>query len=356
MQHQTELSKPSTPEQPVPGQPVPGKPISGKPISGKPPRESATLLAKVDGVRVVFEKLVAVADMSFELRAGDLLGLIGPNGAGKTTLLRAMAGLQSPTSGRTEIMGEDVFGRSRNVRRHIGFAPDSPPVYEEMTVLQFLTFIGHAYDIPTDTVAERIDYWLEQLWLTDKRDEPIKNLSRGMKQRITVARTLLPDPLVILLDEPSAGLDPAGRIQFRKVLASLRDMGRALIVSSHILADLEEYCTHIAIIEHGRFLRFGRVEDLHDRAEGRSRYRMTVARADEAISELLAGIEGVSEIVHATGANADMEWVFEYHDDKIKAAGLLREIVQRSVLIASFEQLGDSLEQVYLDAGVKQVD
>ncbi len=229
-----------------------------------------------DNIRVEFGRLVAVREVSLELTAGQLLGLIGPNGAGKTTLLRALAGLQAPTAGVARVLGLDVLADTDEVRRHIGFAPDAPPAYEELTIDEFLTFIARAYGLPWSEASERIDHWLEQVWLTDKRDQKIGQLSRGMKQRVTIARTLIPNPTVVLLDEPASGLDPAGRKQLRGVIASLRDQGKAVIVSSHILADLQEYCTHIAIIQRGRILRYAPVQRLAGREDGRHRYRLSL--------------------------------------------------------------------------------
>lgn len=314
------------------------------------PTTSGPLLV-ADRVRVEFGRLVAVRDISFELRAGELLGLIGPNGAGKTTLLRVLAGLQPPTAGGATVMGLNVQGKDREVRFHIGFAPDSPPVYEDLTVHQFLTFIAHAYKLDAATAEERIDFWLKQVWLTEKRNDKIKTLSRGMRQRVTVARTMVPNPNVVLLDEPSAGLDPAGRIQFRKVLSSLRDQGKALIVSSHILADLEEYCTHVAIIERGSILRYGHVDELHDRAAGRKRYRLTLAKPDQRIASLLQETDDVTDVEHVDG-----EWTLEYDEQPERAAQLLRSLITQDIPVASFTPIDDTLEQVYLNAGVKQVD
>ncbi len=313
--------------------------------------DSPATLAVVSGLRVEFGPVVAVDDVSFELHAGDLVGLIGPNGAGKTTLLRAMCGLQPPTAGDVHVMGCHVFGREGDVRRHIGFAPDFPPLYDELTVHDFLIFIARSYGLEPEAAEEHTDFWLEQLWLSDRRQEKIGKLSRGMRQRVTVARTLIPNPNVILLDEPSAGLDPAGRIQFRQVLADLRDQHKALIVSSHILADLEEYCTHIAIIEHGRFLRFGRVKELHDRAVGRCRYRLVVAQAVETVEATIAAVEGVSDLRPADGG-----WMLEFDDAPERAAELLKKLVRSGVPVASFAPLDETLEQVYLRSGVKQVD
>ncbi len=312
---------------------------------------SAEPLVVADNLRVEFGDVVAVRDVSLTLHAGDLLGLIGPNGAGKTTLLRTLAGLQPPVRGAARVMGHDVSGEETEFRRHIGLAPDSPPVYEDLTIDQFLSFIAMAYQVSPAVAGERIDFWLEQLWLNDKRHEKIKHLSRGMRQRITVARTLVPNPTVILLDEPSGGLDPAGRIQFRKVLASLRNQGKALIVSSHILADLEEYCTHIAIIEHGSILRAGRVGDMHDRAAGRHRYLLTLANTEQQLGEILGQAAGVSDVTHVDGV-----WTFEFDEDVNRAAQLLKTLIAQDVSVASFGTVGDTLEDVYLRSGVKQVD
>ncbi len=308
-------------------------------------------LLQAEAVRVEFGKLVAVNDISFDLGPGDILGLIGPNGAGKTTLLRALAGIQPTTSGSARVMGFDVFEEESQCRMHIGFAPDFPSLYDDLTIDQFLTFIALAYDVPDGIARERIDLWLEQLWLTEKQHEKIVNLSRGMRQRVTVARTLVPNPVVILLDEPSGGLDPAGRVQFRQVLSSLRDQGKALIVSSHILADLEDYCTHIAIIEQGRILRFGRVGDLHDRAAGRLRYRLRLAEPVDNFATTLERFSSVSDI-----AADDGWWSFEFDESEHRAAELLSQLIGSGLAVASFHAHGHTLEEIYLKSGVKQVD
>ncbi|MCH7701080.1 MAG: ABC transporter ATP-binding protein [Planctomycetes bacterium] len=309
------------------------------------------VLLAAKNVRVEFGKLVAVRDISFELHAGDLLGLIGPNGAGKTTLLRVLAGLHAPTAGTAEVMGHDVFRDSDRVRGHIGFAPDSPPVYEEVTLEQFLMFIARCYGLHWQEAEERIDFWLEQLWLNDKRDQKIKNLSRGMRQRVTVARTLIPNPTVILLDEPSAGLDPAGRIQLRQVFANLRDQGHTLIVSSHILADLEEFCTHIAIIEHGRVLQFGRARELAHDGHNLRRYRIVLDAGLKDPLQRLQGVAGVAAVEQRGG-----EFLVDHVDGTDAGSALLRQLIDAGLPIAEFGPLKASLEEAYLRSGVKQVD
>src|SRR3954463_3203986 len=225
-----------------------------------PPRPAPALL-EADSVRVQFGPLAAVRDVSLSLGPGHLLGLIGPNGAGKTTLLRAMSGLQPLASGQVRVLGEPL-DPGAPMMSAVGFTPDTPALYDEMTVRTFLRFVAKGYGLGASEVDERIGYWLERVWLTEKADQKIKALSRGMRQRVGIARTLLPNPAVVLLDEPAAGLDPAGRVQFRQLLCNLRDQGKALIVSSHILSDMEEYCTHIGIMRRGEMVQFGTVSEI----------------------------------------------------------------------------------------------
>ncbi len=312
-------------------------------------------LLSIENLRVQYGQLVAVDDLSCELHAGHLLGLIGPNGAGKTTTLRAAAGLQPATIGRVWLFGHDVFKSATIVNRHLGFTPDAPALYDTLTVEQFLRFIAKCYGLAEPLASERIDYWLENLWLTDKKQAKVATLSRGMKQRLAVARTLLPDPHVILLDEPAAGLDPAGRVEFRKLLASLRDQGKAIIVSSHILADLAEYCTHIAIMGHGRLLKYGTVGEVagaesHDRAK----YRIVLA---ERVGDLAARLRDLQadETVSHLKFDADLI-TLEYDSDRRAAAELLRKLLVAGLPVAEFHTVGPDLEQAYLRTGIRQVD
>lgn len=309
-----------------------------------------TLLTASD-IRVEFDKLVAVRDISFELTAGQLLGLVGPNGAGKTTLLRVLAGLHVPTRGSAQVLGKPVLASHDIVRHHIGFAPDTPPVYEEITTEQFLQFIAGTYLLDRSESAERIDFWLEQLWLTDKRDTKIKKLSRGMRQRVTLARTFIPRPHVLLLDEPLAGLDPAGRVQLRGVLQMLRAQGCAMIVSSHILADLEEVATHIAIIEQGRVLRWSDTASMRQEDTHRRMYELTTLEHDPTHRDILANLTRVTNLLVDTRV-----YRFEYEADDDQAAKLLQHLVTSGMDIVAFRPIKTTLEDAYLKAGVKQVD
>ncbi|MEW6249158.1 MAG: ABC transporter ATP-binding protein [Planctomycetota bacterium] len=313
---------------------------------------SAELLLDIRGLRVAYGKFVAVDGLSLGLRGGELLGLIGPNGAGKTTTLRAAAGLLPVAAGAVRILGQDVFAEPALVGRHLGFTPDTPTLYETITVAQFLHFIGGCYGLSGRFLAERLDHVLELLWLQEKRTAKVKSLSRGMRQRLAVARTLLSDPSVVLLDEPAAGLDPAGRIQFRRLLASLRDSGKAIIVSSHILADLAEYCTHIGIMERGRLIRCGTVAEVAGAAgQTRGRYRVVLARVVPDAAARLAGLDGE---VRWTIEGDNIE--FEYTRDRGAASALLARMLSAGLPVAEFRALEPDLEQAYLMSGVAQVD
>ena len=309
-------------------------------------------LLEASGLTVKFTKTCAVNSLDLRIESGQLLGLIGPNGAGKTTLLRALCGLQRPSSGRVLVHGQPL-DHDPQILRHIGFTPDTPPVYEQLTVRKFLRFIGRGYDLSPQETDERIDFWLDQLWLSGKADEKIKALSRGMKQRIGIARTMLPNPSIVLLDEPAAGLDPAGRAQFRRFLVSLREQGKAVLVSSHILADMDQYCSHIAIMSAGHLLRHGTMEAV---AQGhqdtqRCRYQITLCQPVADIQQQLSAIEGVAHIT------VDRDRVeLEYSSQREHACELLARLVSWKLPIAAFAPTALDLEEAYLKTGVKQVD
>jgi ABC-2 type transport system ATP-binding protein len=312
----------------------------------------------VESVRVRFGTLEAVRGVSFMLRPGDLLGLIGPNGAGKTTLLRALAGLQPIDEGAVWVLGQRLVPGAAEVLRHVGFTPDTPPFYEQLTVRQFLEFIGRGYGLDRAELRERIDFWLEKVWLAEKADQKVKGLSRGMRQRLGIARTLLPNPAVILLDEPAGGLDPAGRVQFRQLLCDLRDQGKALVVSSHILSDMADYCTHIGIMGAGRMMQLGSVAEVaagtsSDAPGGaaRCRYTILLARPVAAVGEALAAMAGVT----AVRVERDRV-VLEYSSDREEAAALLAQLVAHGLPVASFSPNTPGLEEAYLRSGIAQVD
>lgn len=313
---------------------------------------SSEPLLTTERIRVEFGRLVAVRDVSLQLHAGNLVGLIGPNGAGKTTLLRAICGLQPLTSGLVRIIGEKLYPWSAVTSRHVGFTPDTPVAYDGLSVCEFLRFIGKGYRLDEADIKDRIDFWLEQVWLSEKANQKVKDLSRGMRQRIGIARTLLPNPNVILLDEPAAGLDPAGRVQFRQLLCNLRNQGKAIIVSSHILADMNEYCTHIAIMARGEIVQFGTVAQVGNGGDGDlCRYTIILAHPMPDLKRILTQITGIDDVqIERDRAT------FEFSSQREQASLLLAELIRQSVPIAAFAPHQPDLEEAYLKTGIEQVD
>src|SRR5580658_1429279 len=217
-------------------------------------------LLVIEHLRVDFPEVVAVNDLSLTMETGDVCGLIGPNGAGKTTTMRAISGLQEFTRGSVKVDGHELAREPDELKRRLGFMPDFCPTYDQLTASEFLDHFARAYDVPNR--AKRIEECLETTWLTEKRDALCEGLSRGMKQRLVLAKTLLPDPQVLLLDEPASGLDPLGRIELRNILLQLREAGKAVIISSHILTELSGFCNTAAIMERGKLVTFGTIAEL----------------------------------------------------------------------------------------------
>src|SRR3954447_9579462 len=201
-------------------------------------------------------------NLSFTIGQGEVFGFIGPNGAGKSTTIRFLATLLRPTSGEGRVAGHSVVSEPMAVRRVIGFMPDDFGVYDGMKVWEFLDFFAVAYEIPLAYRKRIINEVLELLELTHKRDDYVNGLSKGMKQRLCLAKTLVHDPPVLILDEPASGLDPRARLEMKALLNELKQMGKTILISSHILSELADFCTMIGIIERGKLLVAGSIQDI----------------------------------------------------------------------------------------------
>ncbi len=230
-----------------------------------PPRPPAVELRAVTRT---YGELRAVDSLDLVVAQGSVFGLIGPNGAGKTTTFSIIATLLRPSSGRVRVMGVDPVADPRAVRRVLGYMPDVLGVYDDLTVGEYLRFFAHAYRLPVSTWKPTVDALLELVDLTTKRDASVNSLSRGMKQRLSLARALVHDPAVLVLDEPASGLDPRARVELRELLHQLAGMGKTIVVSSHILAELAELCTDVGIMERGRLLASGPPRDILERLGG----------------------------------------------------------------------------------------
>jgi len=235
-----------------------------------------------------YGKLLALDELSLSIGPGEVFGFIGPNGAGKSTTMKILACLMRPDSGGASVDGHDVRTEGPTIRRLIGYMPDFLGVYEDLTVDEYLQFFAAAFQIPRKNRRTVVDGVLDLTDLTDKRRSPVDGLSRGMTQRLGVARVLIHDPKVLLLDEPASGLDPRARIEMRTLLSELGRMGKSIMISSHILTELAELCNSIGIIEKGKLLFSGSIEEAYRKASLGDRVNI--------------GIEGGVSIEHATKA------------------------------------------------------
>ena len=221
------------------------------------------LAVDVSELRVRYGKLEAVKGITLEIPPGEVFGFIGPNGAGKSSTIRVLATLQPRFYGKARIMGLDIRTKPHLVREKIGYVPDFFGVYEDLTAREYLHFFAAAYRLPVSRRKAIVDDVLQLTDLTNKIDSPVDSLSRGMKQRLSLARVLLHDPAVLLLDEPASGLDPRARIEMRELLKALKEMGKTILISSHILHELAQLCTRIGIIEAGKMVTQGSVAEIY---------------------------------------------------------------------------------------------
>ena len=225
------------------------------------------LAISTHGLTKQFDRHIAVRDLDLQVAAGEVYGLIGPNGAGKTTLIRMLATAEEPTVGEIYINGDRLLrGQDNpNLKRQIGYLPDDFPLYDDLSVWDYLDYFARLYRLTEPHRSRRLREVLELVQLTQKRNSPIATLSRGMKQRLSLARTIIHDPALLLLDEPVSGLDPIARMQFRDIVRTLREAGMTILISSHVLSDLEELCTSVGIMELGFLVESASLADLRQR-------------------------------------------------------------------------------------------
>ena len=243
-----------------------------------------------------FGELVAVDNLDLNIEAGDIFGFIGPNGAGKTTTMRVLVTLLEPTSGAAFIDGLDVTKKGREVRRRVGYMPDFMGVYDDLKVFEYLEFFAAAFGIEYRKRKSIVDGVLELTDLESKRNTAVDSLSRGMQQRLGLARVLIHDPKVLILDEPASGLDPRARIEIRELLRELKKMGKTIMISSHILSELEEICDRVGIIEHGRLVFGGTLDEIRPRLGIHSKVRVQVLGDEQKAVELLAALPQVEQV------------------------------------------------------------
>lgn len=300
-------------------------------------------MIKTYGLTKRYGDLTAVHPLDLEIREGDIFGFIGPNGAGKTTTIKMLATLIRPTDGYAEVCGFNVIKDVDQVKHVIGYMPDYFGVYDDMKVWEYLDFFAMAYKIDPARRPKIIDDVLELTDLTVKKNDYVEALSRGMKQRLCLAKTLVHDPKVLLLDEPASGLDPRARIEMRELLQELRRMGKTILISSHILTELADFCNTVGIIEQGKLLVSGPIEDIMQRLHGARVIEIKVKSDVGHASGVLQAFSGVQRI-ETDGENLRVYVDFELVD----TSPMMETLVKEGIRVSSFRELEVDLEDIFM--------
>ncbi|MBK4728748.1 ABC transporter ATP-binding protein [Oxynema sp. CENA135] len=304
------------------------------------------------GLTKQFDRQIAVNDVDLQVACGEVYGLIGPNGAGKTTLIRMLATAEEPTKGEIYINGEHLRRDSDNptLKRHLGYLPDDFPLYDDLTVWDYLDYFARLYYLRQPRRRQRLYEVLELVQLGNKRNSLISTLSRGMKQRLSLARTIIHEPILLLLDEPVSGLDPIARMQFREIIKVLREAGMTILISSHVLSDLAELCTSVGIMELGYLVESASLKELYKRLSRQQIIIRSLGKLEALESELrnCSHVEsweldkqGDGLRVHFSGTPED-------------SAELLRSLVAVGIPLSEFHCTQEDLETIFLKLGHQQ--
>jgi len=310
-------------------------------------------IIEIRGLTKQYGQLKAVEALNLTVEEGTVFGFVGPNGAGKTTTMRILATLLRPTAGEAWVAGHSVTKERQDVRRAIGYMPDFFGVYGDMKVWEYLDFFAACYKVPPDTRRRLVNDLLELVDLAHRREDYVDTLSRGMKQRLCLARALAHDPQLLILDEPASGLDPRARIEIRELLRELQAMGKTIFVSSHILSEIEEICSHIGIIESGQLVATGTLEEIRSAGfpAGRTRTQRIVkigliGQIEEA-QTWLADRPGVTRVEPVTGnGEGNLEITLSGDDEAL--AQLLRATITAGFPVVMFHEETGDLEDVFM--------
>lgn len=297
-----------------------------------------------------FGKFTAVDGLSVQVPAGSIYGFVGPNGAGKTTTMRVLTTLSRPTAGEAWIAGHSVLTERRAVRRAIGYMPDEFGVYDDLRVWEYLDFFAACYDIPEGERRQLIGDLLELVDLSHRRDDMVDKLSRGMKQRLSLARTLAHDPDILILDEPASGLDPRARIEIRELMVELAKMGKTIFFSTHILSDVENICTHVGIIEAGKMIMQGSMDEMKERFTPHREIIVTVKDNDaaERVKTLMSTFPDVMtvEIIAPKGSRSRVRIDYQGNEDGV--AEINQKLIAESIAVLGFVEEKKDLEALFM--------
>ena len=290
-----------------------------------------------------YGSFTAVNHLSLHIPEGDLFGFVGPNGAGKTTTIRIVCGLLKASGGSVRIGGtEDAVG-SNKMKRLIGYVPDFFGVYSNLKVREYMDMYGSMYGMYSRDIAKLTDDLLELVNLSDKKEFYVDTLSRGMKQRLCVARALLHNPKLLILDEPSSGLDPRARVEMKELLKNLHSMGKTIVISSHILSELAEMCNSIGIMNHGQLIRAGRIEDIMQQISGGSRIHIHI------VSDMEPAVRILKEQARVTVESVrENELIITHGGTEEEICNLIGYLIQNHVILTDFHREEGNLESLFM--------
>jgi len=309
-------------------------------------------MIKVEGLTKRYARTVAVDDISFEVEKGQIVGFLGPNGAGKTTTMRVLTCFLPPTSGKATIAGFDVLEQPQEVKKRIGYLPETPPVYPEMEVIEYLTFVGQLKGIPSSDIKRRADDVIGRCSLGDVRTKLIGKLSKGYRQRVGIAQAIIHNPDVLILDEPTSGLDPKQIIEIRDLLKALAG-DHTIILSTHILSEVEHSCDRVIIISQGKLVAQDSVDNLTNRLRGAEAVCLEIETADgrpapEEILGRLEQVSGVSRVVMREPRDGRVTFEVESLQGRHIRSELARSVVNSGWNLSELRPVGLSLEDIFL--------
>ncbi len=300
-------------------------------------------MLKIENLRKRYGRLVAVDNLSLEIKEGEIFGFVGPNGAGKTTTIKMICALLSPTKGKVFIDGVDVHSDVRTARSKIGYMPDFFGVYDNLKVSEYMEFYADVAKVSKKESPGVIDDLLSLVDLSEKKNAYVDSLSRGMKQRLCLARALVHDPKLLILDEPASGMDPRARVQMKEILKELKKMGKTIIISSHILPELAEICTTIGIINKGKVIHKGTVEEINAKVHGSNPVLIKYLETDLDVARLIKE-DPRAELLYEGENSLEIRL-----DGKEEAAAeFLKHLISMNIEITSFGRVGNSLEDIFM--------
>lgn len=310
------------------------------------------VIIQTNQIRKEYESLIAVNNVDLVIPKAEIYGLIGPNGAGKTTLLRMIAGLLEPTSGSASINNVDVWKNNVDANAYMGFLPDFFSIYSKLMVWEYLDFFANAYKIKKSAIKERIAEVLKFVNLTDKSNAYAGTLSRGMKQRLGIAKSILHWPKLLLLDEPASGLDPIARKELSDLLIQLRNQGMTILVSSHILSELADYCTYVGIMEHGFLVKSGKIKDLLKTEKIAQKIILQATSEIERIEAYIKNLPGITNVRRVD----DDQLEFNYSGNNDELVKLNKQLVMSNLPVTGLSRKQEGIQDIFSDVTSKEAE